>query len=91
MGLGLGHAAGPAQVQVTGAAGPGALVVAAYRTQALLVESRPRIQHDINVRGMLLSDDLAEHHDAVPVARMDPLDRWALGQAAELIRACTAA
>jgi isoleucyl-tRNA synthetase len=35
--------------------------------------------------------DFDPNRDAVPVAQMDSLDRWALHQTAELIRACAAA
>ena len=35
--------------------------------------------------------DFVPARDSVPVDRLDPLDRWALGQTAELIRACTTA
>jgi isoleucyl-tRNA synthetase len=35
--------------------------------------------------------DFDPARDALPTARLHPIDRWALGQAAELIRGCTAA
>jgi len=35
--------------------------------------------------------DFDPARDAVPFAKMHAIDRWALGQAAELVRACTAA
>jgi isoleucyl-tRNA synthetase len=35
--------------------------------------------------------DFDPARDAVPVAGLDPIDRWALGQAAELVRSCTEA
>src|SRR6202044_1751201 len=66
--LGPAYRTGPAHVQVTRAAGPYAVVVAGDRPQAAAAETGPQVQRDLDLRGTVARDDLAQHDHSAGLA-----------------------